>query len=570
MKHPLLKGALLALCIMLIGSLGLAEAGQAAAGQEAGRESGALRVWLKSLGEPSELTLRLAGSYSIDGNAGLFFERGTEITASARNGAVWLRCGGLQMNMGAGVTLTRHQADGENGLYIDGSARGNLYCGSLELNAEGAALQPVLVIDVEEYLKGVLPFEMNDAFPLEALKAQAVAARTYALSRRAERGAKNYDLVDTPADQVFFGFDPAWQNAAAAVEATRGVCGRFNGRYAACYYTATNGGQTALPGDVLSAPGGDAYLNIHDDPYDLENPLSPVSTLAFRKNLSDAPAQLTQWLAEAAAERLGAMGYSEETGDIRPDRVISLTPHTTKFGPENRMYQYVRVTYALSARPMEPVYTELTFEERIREIFTGVKIEREVVGMKPGAWTQLDEEFTYDLTVYGQLKNELGMKLSGLDCELVTVIEEEDVFALQLRRYGHGVGLSQRGAQIMAGQYGMRCEEILAFYYPGLTFEAAAFDDEILPPIPELPAATPVRESLPEPGEGESIATVRLSTAWSTLNVRSAPSTDAPILAELKNGVQVVAAKDENGWTRVRTGSVEGYVSSQYLTVDGG
>ena len=571
MKQTSLRIALIALCLLLAAAPALAEAVPGAAAQSAASESGALRVYLKSLGAPAELTLRLAGSYSIDGNTGLYFQRGTEIDAAARNGQVWLSCGGLMMNMGAGVTLTRHQAEGENGVYISGSPRGNLYLGSLELNAEGGALQAVLVIDIEDYLKGVLPYEMNDAFPLEALKAQAVAARTYALQRRAERGSKNYDLVDTPADQVFFGYDPAWRNAEAAVEATRGLCGRYDGRYAACYYTATNGGQTALPGDVLSAPGGDAYLDIHDDPYDLENPQSPVSTLAFRKDLRDAPAKLTEWLAAAASERLGAMGYSEETADIRPERVISLEPHTTKGGPENRMYQYVRAVYTLSARPMEPVYAELTIEERVKQAFTGQKIQREVIGTKPGDWTALEDEFTCELTVYDQLKDGLGMKLSGLDCELTTVIEEEDIFVIQMRRYGHGVGLSQRGAQTMAGSHGLTCQDILAFYYPGLTFEAGVFDDETLPPIDSLPASDARDDTafLPEPGEGESIATVSLSTVWSTLNVRSAPSTDAPILAELRSGAKVVAAGDENGWTRVRTGAVEGYVSSQYLKNDG-
>ncbi len=570
MKHRLLIVALLALCLMLAAAPALADAAQASADQPASGESGALRVYLKSLGAPTELTLRLAGSYSIDGNTGLYFDRGTEITASARGGSVWLSCGGLQMNMGAGVTLTRHQAEGENGVYIAGSPRNNLYCGSLELNAEGQALQPVLVIDLEEYLKGVLPYEMNDAFPLEALKAQAVAARTYALKRRADRGSKNYDLVDTPADQVFFGYDPAWQNAVAAVEATKGLCGRYNGQYAACYYTATNGGQTALASDVLSAAGSDGYLDIHDDPYDLENPQSPVSTLAFRKDLGDAPEKLTEWLAAAASERLGAMGYSDEIADIRPERVLSLTPHTTKFGPENRMYQYVRVNYTLSARPMEPVYAELTIEERVRQAFTGEPIQREVVGTKPGDWTALEEEFTCELTVYDQLKNDLGMKLSGLDCELATVIEEEDIFVIQLRRYGHGVGLSQRGAQTMAGAHGMSCEEILAFYYPGLTFETTAFGEETLPPIGSLPAAGARDETvfLPEPADNEYVATVQLSTIWSTLNVRSAPSTDAPILAELRSGAQVLVADEADGWARVRTGAVEGYVSSQYLKKD--
>jgi len=575
MKYFVWKIALIALlCLMLwVGpALAAAPAGPTApaASEAPGTEPGALRVYLKSLGAVSELALNLAGSYSIDGNTGLYFDEGTQIRAYAKAGNVWLYCGGLSMNMGPGVTLTRHQAAGGNGVFISGSPRNNLYCGSLELNADGDMLQAILIIDIEDYLKGVLPYEMNDAFPLEALKAQAVAARTYALRRRADRGTKNYDLVDTPADQVFYGYDASWQNAVAAVEATRGLCGLYQGDYASCYYTASNGGQTALAQDVLSARGDSGYLDIHDDPYDLENPASPVSTLAFRKDLSDAPAQLTGWLADAAAEPLAALGYSDERADIAPSGVVSLTLHDTKFGEANRMYQYLTVTYTVNARPMEPVYAEPTIEELVYTAFTKRPIERVVVGYRPGAWEAVDGTFACELTVYDQLKRELGLKLSGLDCELTTVIEEEDIFVVQMRRYGHGVGMSQRGAQTMAGSYGMAAEDILRFYYPGLTFETIAFEDGTLPPLEDMEAAAARSEAvfLPEPAENEYYAVVELSTVWSTLNVRSAPSTDAPILTELHSGARVVVAGEQNGWARIRTGTVEGYVSSQYLSVE--
>ncbi|MBO4884917.1 MAG: SpoIID/LytB domain-containing protein [Clostridia bacterium] len=561
MKHFLRIAIAAALCLVMIAGSALASAPDGSARTE----PGALRVYLKTLGAPPELTLTLAGSYSVGGSAGFYFDRGTQIRVFARSGAVWLYCGGLTMDMGAQVTLTRHRSEGENGVYIAGSPKNGLYCGSLELNADGDALQVILVIDIEEYLKGVLPYEMNDAFPIEALKAQAVAARTYALRRRADRGSKNYDLVDTPADQVFYGYDPSWQNAVAAVEATRGLCGVYNGRYAYCYYTATNGGQTALAQDVLSARGEDGYLDIHDDPYDLENPRSPVTTLALRKDLEGAPELLTGWLIDAAAERLGAMGYSDERADIRPTRLIALTPHDTRFGGANRMYQYVTVRYELEARPMEPVYAEPTIEERVYHAFTGRPYDRKLTGYAPGAWEPVEASFECEISVYDQLKDELGLKLSGLDCELTTVIDEEDVFVIQMRRYGHGVGLSQRGAQTMAGSYGMSALEILSFYYPGLTFETVSFADETLPPLDAMPAAASGEEILPEPSGNEYVATVELSTVWSTLNVRSAPSTDAPILTELRSGAQVIVAGEADGWAKIRTGSVEGYVSSQYL-----
>ena len=136
-----------------------------------------------------------------------------------------------------------------------------------------------------------------------------------------------------------------------------------------------------------------------------------------------------------------------------------------------------------------------------------------------------------------------------------------------MRRYGHGVGMSQRGAQWMAGEYGKSYQEILAFYYPGLTFETqnlVSGQQEALGALPLSGADEP----LPEAGEGERYATVSLSTPFSTLNVRSAPSTDAQILATLRDGDRVIVAREEGEWSYIRTARIEGYVAGSYLTKD--
>ena len=130
---------------------------------------------------------------------------------------------------------------------------------------------------IRDSLYGVVAYEMSDSFPIEALKAQAVAARTYAMQRKYASGGRDYDVVDTTADQVFYGYDAEYQNVIAAVDGTRGVVGTYNGTFAGCYYTASNGGQIATPNDIWGGDGDYGYIERKDDPYDLENPYSPVS-----------------------------------------------------------------------------------------------------------------------------------------------------------------------------------------------------------------------------------------------------------------------------------------------------
>lgn len=560
---------------MLIMSLLLS--GMAVAEQPEQTESGELQVLLKSLGDISSLRLTVSGSYSLNGNVGFRFAEGTAVTATATGSEVWLDCGGIQLNMGESVTLTRHQKDGENGLYIEGSQRGKLYCGSLRLSASDGVLRPVLLIDVEEYLYGVLPYEMNDAFPLEALKAQAVAARTYALQRRADRGGRDYDVVDTTADQVFMGYDPEYVNAIAAVDATRGMCGLYNGEYATCYYTATNGGQTAMAHDVLGVSSDDGYLDIRDDPYDLENPKSQVSSLVLRKDAYDLPELILQEMKSSCAEALSAMDMSDELSDIFIDEIVSIIPHSPLGDEPSRMYQYLTITFKISACPMLPKYSEPTNLDRIHALFGRNTYEPVLLGYEPGDPVLLEEEFSCEISVYEQLKDDLGLKISYIDCELVTVCEQQgtecDEFVIELRRFGHGVGLSQRGAQQMAGQYQMSCEKILSFYYPGLTFETRSFSNDTLPAMDDLPAsvalassgAATIQPELPELQEGEKYAVVSLSTAWSTLNVRASASAEAQILTTLANGWRVVVVNESDGWAHIRTADADGYVSSQYL-----
>ena len=246
-------------------------------------------VYLKSLGDPASLGMTLAGSYTVEGDRGFRFDRDTAIVLAADGESVLLSVGGLTIDMGPSMTLTRQAGPdgGENGIYIPESEKDTLYEGDLSVSVQDGGLRCILTIHIEDYLKGVVAYEMSDSFPLEALKAQAVAARTYAMGRKWVSATRDYDVVDTTQDQVYKGLDADYTNVIAAVEATRGVVGTYNGGFAMCYYTASNGGQTALATDIWGGEGDYGYLAMVDDPYDLENPSSLVNSVSFASDVSD-------------------------------------------------------------------------------------------------------------------------------------------------------------------------------------------------------------------------------------------------------------------------------------------
>lgn len=129
-------------------------------------------------------------------------------------------------------------------VWIAGKGR---YRGRMEVfpNAQGR-MSVVNTVELETYLRGVVPKEMGAwEFPaLEALKAQAVAARTYAYSNRGKRAKDGFDLLDTVADQVYGGRDGEQSLTDRAVEETRGLVATYGGRPIQALFMANCGGQT--------------------------------------------------------------------------------------------------------------------------------------------------------------------------------------------------------------------------------------------------------------------------------------------------------------------------------------
>ena len=131
---------------------------------------------------------------------------------------------------------------------------GVLYRGIIEVRGDGeGALTVVNVVGVEDYLRGVVPNELSpEAFPqIEALKAQAVAARTYALRNRGQFQAKGYDLCATAACQVYRGLSTESALSDQAIAETRGMAATYEGQPIEALYTSTCGGHTEDGGNIF-------------------------------------------------------------------------------------------------------------------------------------------------------------------------------------------------------------------------------------------------------------------------------------------------------------------------------
>ncbi|HAG84440.1 MAG TPA: sporulation protein [Cyanobacteria bacterium UBA12227] len=144
------------------------------------------------------------------------------------------------------------------------------YRGRTRLVATGGGLIAVNHVDLDQYLYSVLGSEMSVSWPQEALKAQAVAARSYALYKRSESKNSVYDVGDTTTWQVYKGLETEAQSTQMAVNATTGQVMTYGGQVILAVFHSSSGGHTENVEDVWSQPL--AYLRGVPD-YDVGAPV---------------------------------------------------------------------------------------------------------------------------------------------------------------------------------------------------------------------------------------------------------------------------------------------------------
>ena len=147
---------------------------------------------------------------------------------------------------------------------------GREYHGTLVLRSQGGRVSVVNGLSLDTYLRGVVPSESPSHWPVAALEAQAVAARSYAMAQL--KPSSWYDLVPTTADQVYGGVRAETPRSDHAVYATLGQVLDYDGAIARTYYSSSSGGRTESVQDAWPGAAPIPYLRSVADPYDSYSP----------------------------------------------------------------------------------------------------------------------------------------------------------------------------------------------------------------------------------------------------------------------------------------------------------
>lgn len=302
------------------------------------------------------------------------------------------------------------------------SVEGTRYRGALEIAPNGrGGLTVINLVKMEDYLRGVVPNEIGHRDPalLEAVKAQAVAARTYAMASRGQYADAGYDLLGTVADQLYTGVageDPA---SDFAVQETRGLVAISHGQPIVTNYSSTCGGHTAARDEVWDKPPLSYLAGVSDKGGPDGCYCSGSKYYRWRETWEGA-----EFL------RIVRDNLREVTGAVIPPEAVLRDVRVEKRGPSGRVQSLLFRTSRGDFR---------AGGDRLRWI-----IERP--GGSGPLWSIL-----FEVKV---------RRAGGRVTEIV----------IDGRGWGHGVGMCQWGAMERSRQ-GQKCEEILRHYYHGIRLE---------------------------------------------------------------------------------------------------
>ncbi len=330
---------------------------------------------------------------------------------------------------------------------------GRPYRGDLRVEVVGDGLLVINVVPMESYLYGVVPREMPGSWPTEALRSQAVAARTYAMRAMINNQWARYDVVSTTLSQVYGGVRDESENPTAAVDATRGQILTHGGQPILAAYHASSGGHTENVENVWSLPL--SYLTGVPD--------------------TDQGSPFYSWQATFTLE--GLKSYFDRAGlsvgevygvDLDPVRGVSgrVIRVTVRGSERDRTMSSDLFRRTIGLRS---TLFELTVSEGTGQASSLRHAKRDEYVVIVAAHASDERMLTYNMALSASSDSPRRM----LDASIVSAGASGPVIlAFEGGGWGHGVGMSQYGARAMA-ESGKSYSEILAHYYQGTVLQGS-------------------------------------------------------------------------------------------------
>lgn len=459
-----------------------------------------------SVGETASVRLDLCGAYYVAENMRAVVGSESSPRAAAvtvEDGKITLSSGGSTVYRGSEITLMRvnyNESAGWLQLFCSGNANERKYLGNLvfRINDDGT-LRVINNIPTAHYLYGIVPYEMSESCPIESLKCQAVASKTYAFGFTMP--GDDYDITDSFNYQGYRGYKPGYEKCMRACLETAGVILSVDNEIPLAFYGATNGGETALPSHLFGYDSLDPLYEIRLDDIDFyeSNPACRQTLEITYGEISDNEA-FNALLRKEAKKIVGS--------SVRLISILETDVNTPKFENCERNMANVDVRILVGTGSGE------------QEVSFGFSADR----------LKAEGVFTKNYKMYWGEPTSTG-------------------YNIYFCRYGHGLGMSQYGAQARARE-GQTYQQVLKFYYGKMKLVEICEG-----PSPERPFAY----SLNIKAYGEFNTT--------NVNLRSGPSASFTSLGKFNTGTHVDVINAVNGWICCIADGKLGYVRGDYIDV---
>ncbi|MDR0813205.1 MAG: SpoIID/LytB domain-containing protein [Oscillospiraceae bacterium] len=344
--------------------------------------------------------------------------------------------------------------------------------GAFEFRSSGGKISVINVVSMDDYLKGVVPYEMSPSWPEEALKAQAVAARSYAYVMKAANKHSSYgfDLCPYQDCQVYKGIDGASAVTNSAVDATSGLVMKYGGAVITAFYSASDGGATESNINVYTADL--AYIKGVYDGYEAAHP-TYSSTIAWTESFTGA--QLDTKLSNAGYN-IGTVTSVQITQWSNVGNPIEVTFKDGSGNTVKLTKSKIRTVLGIASMRFSLGGAEVpavTSQKRTTISFLsagGVLTSGNVAdfyAQGTGGTVQLNPDSL-------SIATSAGMDESGSfyaePCVngSATGTDASGKFVFKGAGHGHSLGMSQWGAYCQAKYYGRGYADILSFYYTGI------------------------------------------------------------------------------------------------------
>ena len=342
------------------------------------------------------------------------------------------------------------------------------YRGSLEIHRVDKSLHIINELPLEEYLYSVVPSEMPTEYQTEALKAQAVCARSYAVEQmKGKRLAKWGAHVDDSVSFQVYNNLKEDERSIAAVNATRDQVVTYQEDIARTYFYSVSCGTSAGIKDVWFAKKNADYLpsvlqNGEQARVDLDKEKDFKTFLSSQTDTYDAKSPWYRWETTISAK---ALEQSIQRGASKRYAV----------NPTQIQTKQADGTYKSTGETDIGTLKNISIRERGE---SGVAAMAEIEGSKHTI--RVYTEYNIRLLLIGEktiFKRQDKKEVTGLNClpsGFFYIKKKDSLFSFYGGGYGHGVGMSQNGANELAVQ-GKTCEDILRFYFPGTSVQSREY-----------------------------------------------------------------------------------------------